>query len=240
MTNAQANMEIHIDSKIKEAEVYYSMGLLTESLGVYEQTLSDIPEQDPAAREEIREKISVLKKEIAAQDEIDARNLSATDISNFKKTLTSDVSAPTILDSASAFKELGLYAEAISEYKKLFDIDYPPEKIIPEIGGCLLRIHSPSKVVEKVENILTEHRLDNKAVAQIKVGLGMEMEKRNHKDVALDLYKSATEINPKDMEIKKRLDSIVASLSSGSKYEYLLNKGMVTTDQLQQALAQSR
>ena len=191
MTSAQANMEIDIDSKIKEAEVYYSMGLLTESLGVYEQALSDIPEEDPAAREEITEKISVLKKEIVAQDEVDARNLSATDISNFKKTLSSDTSAPAILDSASAFKELGLYAEAISEYEKLFGMDYPPEKILPEIGGCLLRIHSPSKVVEKVENILSDHKFDNKAVAQIKLGLGMEMEKRNHKDIALDLYKSA-------------------------------------------------
>ena len=72
------------------------------------------------------------------------------------------------------------------------------------------------------------------------MGLGMEMEKRDHKDVALDLYRSASEIDPKDREIKKRLDSIMASLSSGSKYDYLLNKGMVTTDQLQQALAQSR
>ncbi|MBE9541277.1 MAG: hypothetical protein IMF01_03080, partial [Proteobacteria bacterium] len=102
MPNAQANMEIDIDSKIKEAEVYYSMGLLTESLGIYEQALSDIPEQDSTAREEIRGKISLLKKEIAEQDEIDARNLSATDISNFKKTLSSDTSAPAILDSASA------------------------------------------------------------------------------------------------------------------------------------------
>ncbi|MCK5485580.1 MAG: hypothetical protein KAI86_05160, partial [Desulfobacterales bacterium] len=228
MTNAQANMEIGIDSKIKEAEVYYSMGLLTESLGVYEHALSDIPEQNPAAREEIREKISVLKKEIDAQDEIDARNLSATDISNFKETLSSDTSAPAILDSASAFKELGLYTEAISEYEKLFGMDYPPEKVLPEIGGCLLRIHSPSKVVEKIENILSDHKFDNKAVAQIKLGLGMEMEKRDHKDIALDLYRSAREIDPKDSEIKKRLDSIMASLSSGSKYDYLLNKGLVT------------
>jgi type II secretory ATPase GspE/PulE/Tfp pilus assembly ATPase PilB-like protein len=118
-------------------------------------------------------------------------------------------------------------------------MDYPPEKVIPEIGGCLLRIHSPSKVVEKVENILSERKLEEKAVARIKFGLGMEMEKRDHKDVALDLYKSAIEFAPKDTEIKKRLNSILASLSSGSKYDYLLNKGLVT-DQLQQALAQSR
>jgi type II secretory ATPase GspE/PulE/Tfp pilus assembly ATPase PilB-like protein len=240
MRNAQASKEIGIDSKIKEAEVYHSMGLLTESLGVYEQALSAVPEQDSDGQEKIKEKIILLKKEIAAQDEADKQNLSAKDISNFKKTLANDANIPAIIDSASAFKDLGLYGEAIAEYEKLFGMDYPPEKIIPEIGACLLRIHSPSKVIKKVENILSKRNLEEKAVAQIKFGLGMEMEKRDHKDVALDLYKSAIKLAPKDNEIKKRLDSIVASLSSGSKYDYLLNKGMVTTDQLQQALAQSR
>ena len=63
MTSAQANMEIDIDSKIKEAEVYYSMGLLDESLGVYKKALSDLPEQDSSAREDIEGKINLLKKE---------------------------------------------------------------------------------------------------------------------------------------------------------------------------------
>ena len=240
MSDAQSSKKINLDSKIKEADVYYSMGLLTESLSVYEQALKGIPEQGSTDYEKIKEKIDALKNEIATQDEVDAQNLSAQDISNFKKTLSSDHSIPAILDSAAAFKDLGLYGEAISEYEKLFGMDYPPEKIIPEIGACLLRMHSPSKVVDKVDNILDEHKLGGKAVAQIKFGLGMEMEKRDHKDIALDLYRDALEIDPKDNEIKKRLDSIVASLSSGSKYDYLLNKNMVTKDQLQQALAQSR
>jgi tetratricopeptide (TPR) repeat protein len=205
MSDAQSSKKINLDSKIKEADVYYSMGLLTESLSVYEQALKGITEQGSTDYEKIKEKIDALKNEIATQDEVDAQNLSAQDISNFKKTLSSDHSIPAILDSAAAFKDLGLYGEAISEYEKLFGMDYPPEKIIPEIGACLLRMHSPSKVVDKVDNILDEHKLGGKAVAQIKFGLGMEMEKRDHKDIALDLYRDAIEIDPKDNEIKKRV-----------------------------------
>jgi len=115
----EASRKIDIDSKTKEAEVYYSMGLLDESLGVYEQILSNIPDLDTTKQENIQEKIDQLRKEIAVQDEIDTRNVSTQDISKFKKTLTSDENVPAILDSAAAFKDLGLYGEAISEYEKL-------------------------------------------------------------------------------------------------------------------------
>lgn len=240
MEEMEASTKIDIDAKIKEAEVYYSMGLLDESLGAYEQVLRNVPEMGDTHPEDIQEKIEKLKKEIAIQDEVDSRSLSAKDISNFKKTVTNDESVPAILDSAAAFKDLGLFAEAVTEYEKLFNLDYPPEKTIPEIGACLIRIHSPLKAVEKIEHLLIEQNVDETAKAHVKFTLGMDMEKRDHKDVALDLYRSALELAPKDEDIKKRLHAIEASLSSGSKYDYLLNKKMVTTDQLQQALGQSR
>ena len=86
MSDAQSSKKINLDSKIKEADVYYSMGLLTESLSVYEQALKGITEQGSTDYEKIKEKIDALKNEIATQDEVDAQNLSAQDISNFKKT----------------------------------------------------------------------------------------------------------------------------------------------------------
>ena len=83
----EASTKIDIDAKIKEAEVYYSMGLLDESLGAYEQVLRNVPEMGDTHPEDIQEKIEKLKKEIAIQDEVDSRSLSAKDISNFKKTV---------------------------------------------------------------------------------------------------------------------------------------------------------
>ncbi len=66
---------------------------------------------------------------------------------------------------------------------------------------------------------------------------GQEMEKRDHREVALDNYKRAHNLNPGDADIKKRMDSVAATFTTGSKYDYLLREKMVTTDQLQQAFA---
>ena len=71
--------------------------------------------------------------------------------------------------------------------------------------------------------------------ARIKYLVGVEMEKRDHRDHAHDLYKSAQELQPGDPEIAKRLASVAAAFASGSKYDYLLREKMVTTDQLQKA-----
>ncbi|MBW1899467.1 MAG: type II/IV secretion system protein, partial [Deltaproteobacteria bacterium] len=56
----------------------------------------------------------------------------------------------------------------------------------------------------------------------------------------LDNYKAANKLNSGNAEIKKRMDSISATFTSGSKYDYLLREKMVTTDKLQQAFALSK
>ncbi|RPJ70415.1 MAG: type II/IV secretion system protein, partial [Desulfobacteraceae bacterium] len=66
------------------------------------------------------------------------------------------------------------------------------------------------------------------------------MEKRDHRDQAHDLYKTAHELNPADDEIEKRLAPMAASLASGSRYDYLLREKLVTTDQLQKAFGMSK
>jgi type II secretory ATPase GspE/PulE/Tfp pilus assembly ATPase PilB-like protein len=240
MNAALADKKTLIESKVKEAEVYRSMGLLDESLRVYDIILSGSPELDPASQAKIKQRIDLLRKEIANQEKADSQAVSTKDISSFKKVLASNGNAAAILDSASAFKELSLYNEAVAEYEKLLHLDYPVEKVIPEIVSCLLRVHSPSKLVERAEKITSAPSLGTKKKAQIKFRIGIEMEKRDNKLLALNLYRSAREMDPDESEIKSRLDSVMASLSSGSKYDYLLNQKHVTRDQLQQALALSK
>jgi len=157
-----------------------------------------------------------------------------------KERLSDQGDVPAILDSASAFKEMGLFAEAIPEYAKLLKEDYPMGKVIPELTESLLKVHSPSKASEVLNNLITDHKLAKKNVAPIKFLFGQEMEKRDHREVALDNYKEANQLNPGDVEIKKRMDSIAAAFTSGSKYDYLLREKMVTTDQLQQAFVLSK
>jgi type II secretory ATPase GspE/PulE/Tfp pilus assembly ATPase PilB-like protein len=232
--------KMNLESKINEAEVYRSMGLLLESLGVYESVLSGLPVSDIDNQEKIKQKISQIKKELVEQEQIDKQDVSSEDISILKNGASDDEDIQAVLASAAAWKELGLYGEAVAEYEKLFTLDCNPGKIVSEMVACLSVTHTPSNIVEHVEKIVEKQKLEKKEKVQIKLRLGMEMEKRGQKELALDLYRSAKKIDPEDMDIKNKLDTIIGSLSSGSKYDYLLNQKMVTPEKLQKALALSK
>ncbi len=233
-------MRTDIESRINEAEVCRSMGLFTDSLNIYENILSHVSPQDADTVETIKKRIGLLKKEIADHEEKQPKGVSAKEISMFKKTLSSQGDVPAILDSASAFKEMGLHNEAVAEFAKLFMEEYPVEKVVPELSESLLKLHTPSKALEELDKLIHDQKLNNGRLAQIKFLLGQELEKRDHREYALDCYKAAHKLGPGDVEIKKRLDSITATFTSGSKYDYLLSEQMVTTDQLQQAFALSK
>ncbi len=230
-------MKADIESKINEAEVCRSMGLLADSLSIYEKILGSESPQDTLTHEKIEKRIRLLRKEIDGEEETASKGVSQKDISMLRERLSNQGDVPAILDSASAFKEMGLHGEAIPEYAKLFKEDYPVNKVVPEMTESLLKLHSPSKASEDFKRLIDAQKMEKKDVANIMFIFGQEMEKRDHREVALDNYKRAHRLNPGDADIKKRMDSVAATFTTGSKYDYLLREKMVTTDQLQQAFA---
>jgi type II secretory ATPase GspE/PulE/Tfp pilus assembly ATPase PilB-like protein len=233
-------MRTDIESRINEAEVCRSMGLYGDSLNIYESILSIVSPQEAQVQDKIKKRIGLLKKEIADQEETKPKGVSAKDISMLKKSFSSQGDVSEILDSASAFQEMGLHGEAVAEYVKMLKEDYPTEKIVPGMVESLLKMHSPSKAVEEFDKLIQRLKIGKNELARVKFFIGQEMEKRDFRDQSHDLYSGASELDPSNAEIKKRLDSVSASLASGSKYDYLLRENMVTTDKLQQAFALSK
>jgi len=240
MNEPQTSEEMEIESKINEAEAYRSMGLLGESLAVYEQILSEIPEMGEVNRKTINEKITLLKNRIAELEEEAFEELSSRDLTLFREQLSSDKDVEAILDSAVAFRELGLFKYAISEYTKLFKLEYPSEEIIHPLVECLFKVHPASNVSGEIEKVIAEDNLMDKEKAKMKYLAGLEMEKMDNKDLALQLYESARKIDPGNDEINSKVDSLFTNISYKSRYDYLLNQNMVTTQQLRQALAMSK
>jgi type II secretory ATPase GspE/PulE/Tfp pilus assembly ATPase PilB-like protein len=230
-------MNTDIESKINEAEVCRSMGLFEDSLKIYEKILGSVSSQDAPTHQKIEKRIRLLKQEIDSEEETAPKGVSQKDISMLRERLSNQGDVPAILDSASAFKEMGLHGEAIPEYAKLFKEDYPVEKVVPEISESMLKLYSPSKSSEEFKSLIDAQKLQKKNVANIVFIFGQEMEKRDHREVALDNYKRAYQLDPADADIKKRMDSVAATFTTGSKYDYLLREKMVTTDQLQKAFA---
>jgi type II secretory ATPase GspE/PulE/Tfp pilus assembly ATPase PilB-like protein len=145
-----------------------------------------------------------------------------------------------ILQRAVSLQELGLLDKAVVEYKNLLKTDCPPSKIIPGMVACFLKSHSPSKIIQKIDEIAHGLQLSHLRIAQIKFVLGLENESRGYEDLALDMYKAASEADPENIKIKQKITQIVAKLYSGSRYDYLLRKKLVTSEQLRKALALSK
>jgi type II secretory ATPase GspE/PulE/Tfp pilus assembly ATPase PilB-like protein len=216
------------------------MGLFAESLAIYEKVLPAVPAQQADVQQTIRNRIDLLKQEIAKEEATAVPGVSARDISFIRDAITSSGDLSAVLDSASAFQEMGLHSEAVAEFAKLFSEDYPLEKLVPLLAESLLKLHAPASAVGELVALIPGDSFDKGKAARIRYLLGLEMEKRDHRDQAHDLYKSAHEINPSDAEIKKQLASVAASFASGSRYDYLLREKLVTTDQLQKAFGTSK
>ncbi|MBW2439594.1 MAG: Flp pilus assembly complex ATPase component TadA [Deltaproteobacteria bacterium] len=232
--------------KIKEAETCHSMGMMTEALQVYEQVLSRLPGKDGQTRETIVARIKLLKKDIENLEETESQGVSQEDISIFKKTLSGHDDVPTLLDGAAALKELGLMEEAIAEYEKLLKIDYSkfdyseadysPIKIVCDYLTCLLDIKPPEDVVKDAYRVIYKQNIKEKETAQVKFWLGLQLEKKNHFDLAYDLYEAAAGIDNTNAEVLERLNSLKSRISSSSRYDYLIRNKVVNTNQLQEAL----
>ena len=246
MNDIQRIGQSEIESKIREAETCHSMGMMRDALQVYEQVLANLPDKDGQTRETVVGRINLLKKDIEDQDEAENQGLCQKDISLFKKALATHDDVPTLLDGAAALKELGLMEEAMLEYKKLLKLDFSkfnfsesdlsPTKIVCDYLTCLLDLKPPQQVVKEAYKAIYKHNIEEKETAQVKFWLGLQLEKKDHFDLAHDLYQAAVEIDPAHTEAIERLNALKARISSSSRYDYLIRNKIVTTNQLQEAL----
>jgi type II secretory ATPase GspE/PulE/Tfp pilus assembly ATPase PilB-like protein len=234
------SMRSDIDSRINEAEVCRSMGLFAESLAIYEKVLSAVPVHTPEIKETILSRIDLLKQEIAKENAPLTPEASKKDITWIRGAIGSAGDLSAIFDSAAAFQEMGLHGEAASEYAKLLAEDYPLEKIVPSLTESLLMLHGVEQTAKELGALIQGANVDKPKAARISYLVGGELEKRNHREAALEFYKTASELNPEDTEVAKHVDTTTATLASGSRYDWLLREAVVTAAQLQRAFGLSK
>ncbi len=243
--SAVASEGIKIKSKIQEAETYYSMGMLNDALSIYTQILTAGGPIDPADLTRVRERVNQLKTELLNNKAKNGPSLSEGDLNLIKKTISDSGSVKDIINNASALKELGLHREAAAEYEKLLEFDcskegYTHVKIVVEMLSILFKNESHTAVIEDTERVIAKNKIANKDASQIKLWLGTEMEKKNLKDAAISLFRSALSLYPENAEAGNKLNFLISNLSNYSKFDYLLNSSLATRAQLQKSLESSK
>ncbi len=228
-----------LESRLKTAEAYETHGLYDEALVLYKSILSAESELNEAVRKRVQAKIDALGKEIEEDQEV-AYDLSSEEVTHIKAELSLGESAPEVFDSASAFKELGLFKEAVSEYKKLFKTDYPPDQYLASFLECLLAIYPPSQVIDYVDKFIKENDLPKKTAAVVKFQLGRELDMRDYKELAVRCYEAVQRIDPIYPKIKEKIESARPEKRFDSRYDYLIRNKIVDTNQLQKCLTLSK
>ncbi|MGM0451919.1 MAG: ATPase, T2SS/T4P/T4SS family [Thermodesulfobacteriota bacterium] len=239
MATVSENSDMH--AKMRTAEAYESHGLYDEAVSLYQTILADYEDIDPDSRAKIEEKINSLSLQLDDDTgDQPAQAISSEEVTHIKSGLSIGESAPEIYDSATAFKELGLYKEAVAEYQKLMGTDYPVDDFFPDMVESMFAVFASAEVVEKVKQIIADHQPDEKTAASIHYQLGMELEHRDEKALAVECYKSVQKTNPIYPKIKEKIEAVEPAHRYASRYDYLLQNEIVTTDQLQKALATSK
>ena len=232
--------DINIESKINEAEVCRNMGLHQDAVKIYERVITELPPHESQRRAQLQKQITLLQKEIDSRERVDPGSITDGDIDILIDQLPDPDDPASIFDKASAFKEMGLNEQAISDLFMLIGKDYPDQIIVSELAENMLKLHPPLKAVEEFNRLMGAQDLDNPKKARVTFLFGREMEQKDHREEAFEIYKAARQLDATDAEIQKALDSIATTFKRGSKYDYLLREKLVTADQLQKAFTLSR
>ena len=106
-------IDLNLSAKIKEAETYKSMGLLEESILIYEEILDFDFAFEDGSRKHFKAIIADIREELESLENEEENIVSEEQITTIRYTLPIAEKVPDIVDSASAFMELGLYKEAL-------------------------------------------------------------------------------------------------------------------------------
>jgi type II secretory ATPase GspE/PulE/Tfp pilus assembly ATPase PilB-like protein len=240
MSAPAAKMQPDLNTKIREAEMYQSMGLLEASLEIYCRLLSDSRLSDPHLKENIQNKTTSLRTQIQELEKEDVGKVSPKELSILQTSPLADETAETLMESAAALNELGLVKESVIEYEKAFAKNPFAPDLMNRLLACLFHLHTPGQVVDHLSNLICTQCAEKPEQARLVFSMGLEFEKREHKDFAIELYKSALEMSPGDREIESRLNTLMTQMAPGSRYDYLIQQKLITPGQLQKALVISQ
>ena len=216
------DIKVDISEKVKEAETYRSMGLLEESILIYEEFLSSEKALEDTTRNQFQSTIDDIRKELKDLEKGEENAVTEEEIAIIKDALSSANDVPQILDSASAFMELGLYKDALAEYEKLFADESAWQDVLEELATCLLKCCGPTEILKTVQETVKKSGIKNQHKAEIQFRLGLEMQNRDLKVLAQELCSSANEFDPNNEKIKEWLDSNSSRQQILSKYDHLI------------------
>jgi len=217
---------------LKEAEVCYDQGLYNDAKKIYINLLKNLeempvtPEVD-AQKKLLKEKIEDVENNIKDQDNV------------VPFPLLESENPSEIYQKAIVLKDIKLFKEAVEEFKKALNADYKIEDCISNIVYCYEKQGLKLSAIKFLEEILTtKDTLSFEKKEEIKYKLAKLYEEINIYGKALSYLK---QIKNKEQfpDLKQKIQSLSIKVKSGTKFDYLLQKGVIKKEDLEKARAEA-
>ncbi len=201
----------------KEAELYRSHGLYQEAIAVYDKMLDVASGMHPATRDSIQAKIRRLNREIEEMETDVRQVISPRDLMLVRKGWSKSETGQEVLQSARAFKELGLFKEAISEYVKLFQKKVHEKELLAEISDCMRVAKSDRAAVELIDFILEEKNAIELKNIDFACSFALALEKKGLFNPALYLFHTIKKIDPRFPDIDSKIKTAQNLLAAAAQ-----------------------
>lgn len=198
----------------KEAELYRSHGLHREAITLYTKLLDTTPDIPPTIEQAIKAKIGRIRHEMDAADTALPTDISSSEVQSLKAGWCDHNNPLDIFNTAAALKEIGLYHEAVEQYRKLLGLDYPFLRYAPDMVACLLKAYSPDKLIEHVETLIQQTRLQDLDEADLRFSLAVIFERNESLQAALALYQTVMDSDADYEGLEAKIEQIKKQLAA--------------------------
>ncbi len=225
----QANNTEDLETKLTEAKLYESHGLVKEAATVYKELLKNIDSQQ---NPELHAKVETLLGNLGPTDIEGAVHFSQKTSSVLKKEATVEDQYDTCL----ALIEAGFHNEAIDELNLLFDSDLPPHAIHAKTGECYLCLDKHYEAIEHLEKAITDTNLkNNDDRLDIFDRLAIAYESIGGFKSAINALEQMVRISPDFRNGSERLQNLTKTAKNFGRFSYLVRKKLLSVEDLEQA-----
>lgn len=228
-------------SRLREADVYASMGMTAAALSLYEAVLND--GGDNVQGEELavmQARINALRQQLAAEKKVNElfEEIHLGDHEDLEK-IKDHGEIAAILGGAQSFLEMGLYDEVIFEYITLMNYDYGLEDIATRIFDGMSDKLTITEILDFIHLAAERIGVTRSQEGRLLYFLGLAAETKGTDSIILrDIYDRAWRLNPNDDDVKKKLAG--SGATSTTRYGYLVNESLITVDKIKEAMGKAQ
>ncbi len=222
--NAAINLDLQeVETRLQEAELYYSQGLIEEAAGIYTSVLEqDL--LDPDLRTKIEKRLAAIQ----GAEKNGGQSVHQTGSSSAKD-------PESLYHNSLGLIEAGFHKEALEELKDLAEQKWKPGKVHTKIAECYLALDTPFEAADHFKAALDDPSLEDSERLDILYQLALTQEQIGAIPDAIDALEQIATIDPNFRNASARLEELSQSAQRYGRFYYLIRTEKLTENQLDEA-----